>query len=291
MRSLSGAKNPDGPADPIIVHPDVRKMLLTMKALSEGARSMIYECALLQDHMTEAELAGDDAGVARMDDRMGFLTPILKGFLTELGVESASMGLQVYGGHGYIKSNKQEQVLRDVRIAPCWEGTTGIQALDLLGRKIMLQKFRPVNAHIGQLYSYCLDLAREGGGTRLRSHALTLLAHAAEWQFNTYKIAAKAGFNRDAVGVASVDYLMYAGYIHMAYHWLKMEVAAEKALASPAEEREQSAEFYQAKVSTAQFYFDNILPRTRSLSSTMFTPAESVMGLKAEHFSFDHALN
>ena len=139
MRSLTGKKNPDGAADAIIEHPDVTQMLLTMKAFSEGARSMIYECALLQDKMTEAAAAGNEAEVKKIEDRMGFLTPILKGFLTEIGVDAANMGMQVYGGHGYIKSNKQEQVLRDVRIGAIWEGTTGIQALDLLGRKVMLQ--------------------------------------------------------------------------------------------------------------------------------------------------------
>merc|ERR1719231_206312 len=115
---------------------------------------MIYECAMLQDLMTEAEMAGNDSKVKEIDDRMGFLTPILKGFLTEAGCEAANLGIQIYGGHGYIKSNKQEQILRDVRISAVWEGTTGIQALDLLGRKIMLQKFGPLNQHLGQVYSY-----------------------------------------------------------------------------------------------------------------------------------------
>merc|ERR550514_2657955 len=122
-----------------------------MKALSEGARAMIYECAKLQDKMTEAELAGDTAAARAVDDRMGFLTPILKGFLTEIAVDAANMGIQVYGGHGYIKSNKQEQVLRDVRISAVWEGTTGIQALDLLGRKIMMGKLKPINEHCAKL--------------------------------------------------------------------------------------------------------------------------------------------
>lgn len=212
MRSLSGDKNPDGPADPIIVHPDVRRMLLTMKAFSEGGRSMIYECALLQDQLTEAEQNGNKAAVKSIDDRMGFLTPILKGFLTEVGVESASLGVQVYGGHGYIKSNKQEQNLRDVRIAPVWEGTTGIQALDLLARKVMLQKLKPFHTHASEMYSFCWSVAAEGGGTNLRKHALICLAKTLEWQYLTYRLAAKAtvGGDRDSIGVASVPYLMYA---------------------------------------------------------------------------------
>jgi len=288
MRSLSGVKNPDGPADAIIEHPDVRKMLLSMKAISEGARSMVYECALLQDELTEAEWGGDMERAKKVDDRMGFLTPILKGFLTELGVEAASTGIQVYGGHGYIKSNKQEQNLRDVRIAPVWEGTTGIQALDLLGRKVMLQKLRPFHKHIAEVYSYCFALLREGGGRNLRRHATKMLLGALEWQMLTYRIAARAASDKDSLGVASVDYLMYSGYQHMGLHWLKMEVAAEKALSSA--EREQSREFYEAKVDTAQFYFDTLYPRTKSLVATMFTPTDSIMRMKPEHFSFDHAL-
>jgi len=288
MRSLSGVKNPDGPADPIIVHPDVRRMLLSMKAYSEGARSMIYECSMLQDKMTEAEQAGDAAAVKKVDDRMGFLTPILKGFLTEIGVEAASLGIQVYGGHGYIKSNKQEQVLRDVRIAPVWEGTTGIQALDLLARKIMLQKFAPIHEHLGEMYSYCADLAYRGGGTNLRRHALTLLRHCAEWQYLTYRIAGKGMADKDAIGVASVPYLMYAGYVQMAYHWLRMEVAAEKGLIDP--NSPQPDEFYQSKIQTADFFFENILPTTASLKPKMLAPTKSLMDMKPEQFSYDHAL-
>lgn len=289
MRSLTGIKNKDGPADPIIEHPDVRKMLLTMKAISEGGRSMIYECAMLQDKMSEAEYAGDTAGVKKIDDRMGFLTPVLKGFLTEAGVEAANLGIQVYGGHGYIKSNKQEQVLRDVRIAPVWEGTTGIQALDLLARKIMLQKLKPLNDHASGLYKYSFDLMTSGGGKNLRKHAAQLFYHTLKWQWMTFRILGKAGFNKDAIGIASVDYLMYAGYVNMAQHWLQMEVAAERALAKG--EFKQPEEFYRAKVQTSQFYFDNILPRASAHAVSAFTPVDSIMSMKPENFSFDHALD
>jgi alkylation response protein AidB-like acyl-CoA dehydrogenase len=127
MRSLTGVKNPDGPADPIIVHPDVRKMLLTQKCIAEGGRSMIYECAKLIDLMQDAQHAGDEKLAKHYDEEMGFLTPILKGFLTEKGLEAANLGVQIYGGHGYIKSNQMEQIVRDIRIGTIWEGTTGIQ--------------------------------------------------------------------------------------------------------------------------------------------------------------------
>lgn len=137
-------------------------------------------------------------------------------------------------------------------------------------------------------YAYCFALAKEGGGARLRSHALTLLKHAIEWQYLTYKIAAKAAKNKDVIGHASVDYLMYAGYIHMAHHWLKMEVAAEKALAAP--DRTEDDEFYRAKIATSRFYFDNILPQTQARKVSMLADTDTVMSLKKEHFSFDHAL-
>lgn len=155
FRALNGTEEPDQVADPIIVHPDIRKMLLTQKAIAEGGRSMIYEVALEADKMEKCEAAGDLAGAKKIDDRLGFLTPILKGFLTEKGLEAANLGIQIYGGHGYIKSNKQEQVLRDMRIAAIWEGTTGIQALDLLGRKIFGGKLAPLNEHCAGLRAQC----------------------------------------------------------------------------------------------------------------------------------------
>jgi len=289
MRSLSGVKNPEAAADPIIVHPSVRKMLLTQKAVTEGGRSMIYECAILQDQMSEARLQGDSKKEKAIDDRMGFLTPILKGFLTEVGTECTSLGIQVYGGHGYIKSNKQEQIMRDIRISSVWEGTTQIQALDLLGRKILLQKLRPINQHCSLIYSFCWDIIRKGGGTRLRAHALTLAAKTAQWQFLTYRIALAASKDKDFVGMASVEYLMYAGYHSLAYHWLKQEVAAEAALARGCKgELDFSEDFYKAKIETSHFYFENLLPRTDWLRASMLAPSSSVMPLHQDHFSFDN---
>lgn len=281
MRSLTGPKNPSGPADPIICHPDVRKMLLTQKCIAEGGRSMIYECAQLADKMEEAKAAGDDKLRKKIDERLAFLTPILKGFLTERGVEAANLGIQIWGGHGYIKENKQEQILRDVRISAVWEGTTGIQALDLLGRKIMLQKLAPINEHCFALYKYAWGVLSSGEGGKLRSHAATLLRHAIEWHYLTYRIAAKAASNKDAIGVASVDYLMYSGYVSLAYHWLKMEEAAVKGLKKGGDK-----DFYNSKIQTSHFYYENVLPRTRTLVNTMLAPVDSVMGLKPENFAF-----
>merc|ERR1719240_2503259 len=140
--------------------------------------------------MEDCEAAGDAKGAHEIDERLGFLTPILKGFLTELGKEAADLGIQAYGGHGYIKDNKAEQVFRDVRIAALWEGTTQIQALDLLGRKIMLQKLKPIGEHCSELRSLCMKHVFSGGA--LGQHARSLLWHTIEWQLMTYRIAAKA---------------------------------------------------------------------------------------------------
>lgn len=289
MRSLTGDKNPSGPADPIIVHPDVRRMLLTMKAVAEGGRSMIYECALITDTMMEAKFSGDDAAERAADDKMGFLTPILKGFLTEIGVDCASMGMQVYGGHGYIKQNHQEQIFRDARISALWEGTTGIQALDLLGRKILMHgKLKPIQQHCAKLRSKALSLITSGSSTSVKRHALSILCKSLQWQAYTVRIALAGEKNADAIGVASYDYLMYSGYVQLAYHWLIMEETATKALNAKGDRAVGDDEFYKAKIQTAAFVFDNLLPRTKSHATTMMTPVNSLMGLKEDHFSFDY---
>uniref|UniRef100_A0A7S2CNK4 Acyl-CoA dehydrogenase n=2 Tax=Octactis speculum TaxID=3111310 RepID=A0A7S2CNK4_9STRA len=286
MRSLSGVKDEGSVADPIIWHPSVRSMLLTQKAVAEGGRSMVYECAKIADNMIDLERAGDAKGAAALDERLGFLTPILKGFLTEVGKEAADLGIQVYGGHGYIKDNKAEQVYRDVRIAPVWEGTTQIQALDLLGRKIMLQKLKPIQEHCKGIASQCLPLLTHSD-SQLRGHAWSLLMKVAEWQFLTMRIALKAKDNRDFISSASVDYLMYGGYVSLASHWLEMEAVSVKALSSG--EMVEEKDFYTAKVQTSAFVFENLLPRTVGHRAGMLTPIESIMDMNMEHFSFDHA--
>ncbi|MEC7120481.1 MAG: acyl-CoA dehydrogenase family protein, partial [Pseudomonadota bacterium] len=161
MRALSGKKNPDKVADTIINHADVRRLLLTQKAVAEGGRAMIYYASQLADKMTDAILKGDEATEAYWDDKLGFYTPILKGFLTELGLEAANNGMQVYGGHGYIKEWGMEQIARDARISTLYEGTTGIQALDLLGRKVLLgSKGKVVREYTAEILKFCGKHAR-----------------------------------------------------------------------------------------------------------------------------------
>jgi len=283
MRSLTGVKEPDLAADPIIVHPDVRKMLLTMKCISEGGRSMLYDCMKVADQLMDAERLGDEAQIKKVDDRLGFLTPILKGFLTEKGVEAANLGIQIWGGHGYIKQNKMEQVARDVRIGTIWEGTTGIQALDLLGRKVMMQNLKPINEQCNSTYKSVYKIMTGPHGAAMMPHAMKVLTHTMEWQYLTYRIGMAAKKNKDAIGAASVDYLMYSGYVTMAHHWLMMEEAARKNLADTDCD---AVDFNNSKLQTSEFYFENMLPRTRSLASTMLTPPKAMMQMKPEHFSF-----
>lgn len=292
MRSLSGTKNPDGPADAIIEHPDVRRMLLTQKAITEGCRSMIFECTKVADHYQDAVLKGDKKAAAAADSRMAFLTPILKGFITEVGTDCASLGIQIYGGHGYIKSNFQEQILRDIRISCVWEGTTGIQALDLLGRKILIQgKLAPLNEQCVEMYKYLTPLAFGGATKSTARHARKLLKMTADWQLATVKIAneARKRTSRDRVGVASVDYLMYSGYMMLGYHWLQMQEAAGKMLEGLDKNKSadaQEIDFLNAKIKTAEFYYSSLLPKASAHKETMMAPLDTVMALDKEHFQF-----
>lgn len=261
-------------------------MLLFQKAVAEGGRSMLYECVKLADNMQVKERTGDEKGALVIDERLGFLTPILKGFLTEVGKEAADLGIQVYGGHGYIKDNKAEQVYRDVRIASLWEGTTQIQALDLLGRKIMLQKLKPINEHCGELYAQCRPLLFSSNAG-LRSRSWSLLGHTLEWHLMTYRIAARAASDKEWISSTSVDYLMFGGYVSLASHWLKMEAAAVNALAAGS--TDEDTEFYQAKVATSAYVFERLLPRTRAHKAGINASVSSLMDLQANSFSFDHA--
>lgn len=282
MRSLSGTKEPDKIADPIICHPDVRKMLLTQKAFAEGGRAMIYYAAKLADVIENSK---DEKAKKRADYRLGFITPILKAFLTEVGVESANLGVQVFGGHGYIKEWGMEQIVRDVRIATLYEGTTGIQALDLLGRKILLSRGKSLKSFSMEVLGFCKDHSMISGNPHKRQmnkFIWPLSKAVANWQQCSVRLAMKAKKNRDYVGSASVDYLMYSGYIVMAYFWAQMAQASYEKLAGEVENRD----FYRAKIKTAEFYFERIFPRIKSLSATMMADPKSLMQLDQELLSF-----
>ncbi|MCR8913610.1 acyl-CoA dehydrogenase [Marinobacter panjinensis] len=275
MRSLSGAKNPEGIADPIIVHPDVRRMLLTQKAVAEGARALIYLTAQQADivHSGKTEEERKTA-----DEALGFLTPIAKAFLTEIGYEAANLGMQVYGGHGFISEWGMEQNVRDARIGMIYEGTTGIQALDLLGRKVLMTQGESLKGFTKQVHVFCKENA---DNEQLKEFIEPLAALNKEWGDLTMKIGMTAMKNREEVGAASVDYLMYSGYAVFAYLWARMaKVALDKMVEGTTEEM-----FYNAKVQTARFYFKRMLPRTRGHAESMLAGADSLMDMPEEAFA------
>ncbi|MEE2603406.1 MAG: acyl-CoA dehydrogenase C-terminal domain-containing protein [Pseudomonadota bacterium] len=283
MRALSGKKEPDAIADSLIHHGDVRRMLLKQKAIAEGGRAMIYFAAQYADKMISAAQAENDEEYQKWDDELGFLTPILKGFLTEKGLEVANDGMQVFGGHGYIKEHGMEQIVRDARISTLYEGTTGIQALDLLGRKVLLlTKGKCVRDFSKKLVDFGTKNLRD---PKLRPFAWKLLKIAAEWNYLTTRIMLVAAKDRDIVSTASYDFLMYSGYAMMAYFWALQAGVAKDKLENGGNE---PAEFYQAKLATAEFYFDRMLPSAKAHADAALKPTKSTMQLKPEHFSFDY---
>ena len=281
MRALSGKKEPDQVADSLIHHADVRRMLLTQKAIAEGGRAMLYYAARVADHMVEAHTAGDTEKAERYDDKLGFLTPILKGFLTELGCEAANLGMQVFGGHGYIREHGMEQIARDTRIATLYEGTTGIQALDLLGRKVLLMT---QGGAVREFTFKVANFARKHlTDKRLRPMAVELLKLTAQWNVLTVRVMLAARKDRDVVSAAAYDFLMYSGYVSMAYMWLRQSAVAVDKLDNGGEESES---FYQTKLNTAEFYFERLLPRAQTHATSMLSPTRSLMQIEAENMAF-----
>jgi alkylation response protein AidB-like acyl-CoA dehydrogenase len=282
MRALSGKKEPEKVADAIIHHADVRRMLMTQKAIAEGGRAMIYFAAQYADHMTNGIFENDDKKYKHWDDKLGFFTPILKGFLTELGQEAASLGMQVFGGHGYIKEHGMEQILRDARISTLYEGTTGIQALDLLGRKVLVMtRGKAVREFSGMIAKFAMENI---GKPKLRAYATDLATLAAQWNVLTMRIMLIARKDRDIVSSASYNFLMYSGYVTMAYFWaLQASVASEKLAKGGAEK----PEFYKAKIRMARFYFDHMLPRAKAHAASMVKPSTSLTRLPVDSFVFE----
>ena len=276
MRSLTGPKAPEKVADPIIVHPDVRKMLLTQKAFAEGGRALVYLTAMNADIVHNGKTEEERKAA---DEMLGFLTPIAKAFLTETGFEAANHGVQVFGGHGFIAEWGMEQIVRDARISMLYEGTTGIQALDLLGRKVLMTQGASLKQFTKLVHAFCKENAEND---EMKEFIEPLAKLNKEWGDLTMKIGMSSMQNRDEVGSASVDYLMYSGYVTLAYLWAKMAKVAQTKLAEGTTEED----FYGAKVKTARFYFQRILPRTASHAVTMLAGADSLMDLEEDHFAF-----
>jgi alkylation response protein AidB-like acyl-CoA dehydrogenase len=252
MRSLSGPKAPDKPADPIIVHPDVRKMLLTARAYAEGGRALAIWTALQIDR----ELSSDDED-ERKDaaDLVALITPIIKAFLTDNGWIATSHCMQVFGGHGYIREWGMEQFVRDARINMIYEGTNTIQSLDLLGRKVLADN----GAKLKKFGKLVADFVETEGLNEAMQEFVNPLADLGDKLTKlTTELGMKAFANADEVGGAAVDYLRVAGHLVFAYFWARMaRVALDKQGSGDA--------FYTAKLHTARFYFAKLLPETAGL--------------------------
>jgi hypothetical protein len=210
----------------------------------------------------------DPAEVKRAEALVSFLTPIVKALLTENANECTSLALQVYGGHGYIAEHGMEQYARDARITTIYEGTTQIQALDLLGRKIMQQRGEGLQLFLEQLGAFC---AQHADDAALKDLVAKLAALTREWSEVTLALGKRAASNPDEVGAAAVDYLFYAGYVALAFAWARSVAAADAS--------SQSEDFKQAKRLTARFYFDRILPRTRTHLAAIQAGADSIFAM------------
>ncbi|MEX1032299.1 MAG: acyl-CoA dehydrogenase C-terminal domain-containing protein [Cellvibrionaceae bacterium] len=268
-RSLSGVKNPNGKADPIVVHPDVRRMLLTIKSLSEGNRMLGHYCAQLLDVQ---EHAAEQSERDEADQLLALMTPIAKGFMTEVGFEGANLAMQVFGGHGYIAEWGMEQNVRDARIAMIYEGTNGIQALDLLGRKILKNQGETLRIFTKKIHKYC---EAQADSEVLAEFVKPLKELNKEWGELTMHVGSRAMQNMDELGGASFDYMMYSGYVSLAFFWAQAAEVASRALADGSSEEA----FYKAKLQTAQFYFRRVLPRTLTLAATIKDSVDSLMAI------------
>ncbi|MEH6557208.1 MAG: acyl-CoA dehydrogenase C-terminal domain-containing protein [Oceanicoccus sp.] len=266
MRALSGAVNPELPADPIIVHPDVRRMLLTQKAFAEGGRMLIYYVAMFSD---ASEQAKTDEEKQSYENLLSMLTPIAKAFMTETGFEAANLGMQIFGGHGYIKEWGMEQNVRDCRISMLYEGTTGIQSLDLLGRKVIMSGGSLLESVTAPMAEFCAENENIAEMTEFVEPLKILLK---EWSTLTATIGAAAMNDPNEVNAACVDYLHYSGYICYAYLFARAAKLSLNKLAGDCSDKE----FYEAKVYLAQFFYQRLLPRTAGLAKTMVSGVGNV---------------
>ena len=273
-RSLTGPKNPDGPADPLIVHADVRRMVMTCKAFAESHRIFTHYMGQITDVMF---LSTDEAERKKADDMLGFLTPIAKGFMTETGLEAANHGVQIYGGHGFIREWGMEQNVRDARISTLYEGTTGIQSLDLLGRKVLGSGGKLLALFAGEVLELCGQVAEE---ETLAEYGTTLGEYLAELEQLTRTIGERAVVDANEVGAVSVDYLMYSGYVVSAFFWAKMALTAQQKITAGSDDEL----FYRSKLSTASFYFQKLLPRAKLHADGIMSGADSLMELSDDDF-------
>jgi acyl-CoA dehydrogenase len=272
-RALTGVKAPDKPADPIIVHPDVRRTLLTIRAFNEAARAMVVWTALKSD---VAHRSQDPKNRQAADDHMGLMTPVLKGFLTETSFANAVQAQQMYGGHGYIAEQGMEQFVRDARIAMIYEGANGIQALDLVGRKLPRDGGRAVMAFFAEVSAFAKD---HGAEEAMKPYIAPLVAALGDLQKATTWLMMNAMAKPDNAGAAATDYLHLLGLTALAYMWAKMAKVSLDKIASTGE-----TAYLKTKLVTGRFFMERMLPETALHLSRIQTGSNTTMELAAEAF-------
>ncbi|MEQ8404255.1 MAG: acyl-CoA dehydrogenase C-terminal domain-containing protein [Oceanicaulis sp.] len=272
-RSLTGPKNPDAQADPIIVHPDVRRMLMNQKVFVEGARALALWTSLQGDLEQKAT---DDSVREKAGDYMALLTPVIKGYLTDKGYDCVSEGLQVHGGSGFTREWGIEQLLRDARITLIYEGTNGIQALDLVGRKLAMAGMRPINTFFGELDQF---IAENEGDADLKVYVDGLKSVKAKLQKATNWLVEKGLENFDNAGAASTDYMHLFGLTCFAYMWAKMAKVADAKVKAG-----ESDPIYKGKLVTAKYFVERWLPLADAHLARVEAGAETLMALDAEAF-------
>jgi acyl-CoA dehydrogenase len=271
-RALSGAAQPDKPADPIIVHPDVRRMLMTIRAFNEAARALIMWLSIDSD---VARYSGDEDARREAEDRLGLLTPVVKGVLTDLGFANTVMAQQIFGGHGYIRESGMEQFVRDARIPMIYEGTNGIQALDLVGRKLAKDAGRAVTAFFNEVGGYVKEHAADPA---MKPLAGPLGAALGDLQQATLWFMQNAIGKPDNAGAGATDYMHMFGLVALGYMWCRIAQAAAAGRAADTTGR------MQAKLVTARFFMERMLPGTAAHLARIRAGAASVMEMPAELF-------
>jgi alkylation response protein AidB-like acyl-CoA dehydrogenase len=274
-RSLSGTKNPEGPADPILVHAETRRSLLTMRAFIEGARALATWTGMLIDQEFRDP---DEEKRAEAADLVALLTPIIKSYFTDLGFEATNLGLQLYGGHGYIREWGMEQFVRDARIGPIYEGTNHVQALDLVGRKLPMENGRLVRRFATIVAA---ELAASGEVPALAEQVAALARAAGTLQKATEWIAEHGAKNGDEAGAAANEYLRLFGHVALGHQWLRTARVAHERLTSGGA---FPAVHYEAKLATARFFFARVLPQVQSLHAAITAGAAPVLDFPLEAY-------
>ncbi len=273
-RSLAGTKYPDKPADPIIVHPDVRRMLLTMRAYNEGCRALCTWVASVQDEVLRSS---DPKAREAAEDFVAMMTPIMKAMFSDLGFDSANLAVQIHGGHGYIREHGMEQYVRDARIAQIYEGANGIQALDLVGRKLPANMGRSLRRFFHPVQEF-IDANKDDAqiGEMVQGYARAFGA----LQLATGFIAQKGMADPEEAGAAATEYLRLFGIVALGFMWLRATKVSLAALTAGSQEKA----FYQGKIATARFFFDRLLPQTGALWFSIKSGKASTMGLPEDAF-------